>query len=249
MICDIMTYMQGEFQSVINAYFDESRIDNPESNFMVCGGVFIERKYAKQIRRDIRTILTESNFHGEVKWVKTDNEKIATYKKIIDYFFELPAYKASFNCIVVDKREISLVKYHNGDHELAFYKFIYQLLKKRIKPDTKYYLIFDYKPTKVKERLSDLGSYLDDFMYIEHAKTSKIKHIQGYNSDENVLIQLADLFSGAVAYSFNESASKQPKYILATYIASKIGHKDLEFCSSPSEKKFNIFAIDLTRRR
>lgn len=241
--------MEREYQSVINAYFDESRIDNPESDFMVCGGIFVERKYAKQIRKDIRNLLATDEFHGEVKWVKTDAQKIGTYKKLVDYFFELPAYKASFNCIVVDKREIALEKYHNGDLELAFYKFIYQLLKKRIKTDTKYYLMFDFKPTKVKERLSNLGSYLDSFLYVEHANAATVKHIQGYSSDENVLLQLADLFSGAVAYSFNESPSKQPKHILATYIASKLSRDNLKFCSSPSEKKFNIFAIDLTRRR
>jgi len=242
--------MPQQYEKVVNAYFDESRIDNPDSNHMVCGGVFVERQYVKQIRKDIRNILIDNDFHAEMKWVKTDSRKIDAYKKVVDYFFDLPAYKASFNCIVVDKREIALEKYHNGDLELAFYKFIYQLLKKRIKPDTKYYLVFDFKPTKVKERLSNLGSYLDSFLYVEHANSSVIKHIQGYPSDENILLQVADLFSGAVAYSFNEETSnKRPKRILANYIASKIGREDLKFRSLPNEKKFNVFAIDLTKRR
>lgn len=240
--------MTMEHSSTINAYFDESRIDNPESNHMVCGGVFVERKYAKQIRKDLRTILDDHSFRGEIKWAKTDEGKLATYKAVIDYFFTLPAYKASFNCIVVDKTEVDTKKYHNDDKELAFFKFIYILLKKRVQPDTKYYFNFDFKPTKMTNRLAEVGSYLDLFMR-EHVKTSTIQHIQSYPSHESILIQLADLFSGAVAFAFNEDLTvARPKQELEKYIAAKIEKENLNFRSSAQEKKFNIFAIDLSLR-
>ena len=84
----------------------------------------------------------------------------------------------------------------------------------------------------------------------EHTKTSVIQHIQSYPSHESILIQLADLFSGAVAFAFNEDLSLiRPKQELEKYIATKIGKEDLIFRSSPQEKKFNIFAIDLNVRR
>ena len=236
-----------QYGSIINAYFDESRIDNPESDHMVCGGIFIERKYSKQIRKDLRAILDSHTFHGEIKWAKTDASKLAVYKAIVDYFFTLPAYKASFNCIVVDKTEVDMKRYHNDDKELAFFKFIYILLKKRVRPDTKYYFNFDFKPTKMTNGLAGVGSYLDLFMR-EHVKTSTIQHIQSYPAHESILIQLADLFSGAVAFAFNEDLSiARPKLELEKYIATKIEKENLKFRSSPQEKKFNIFDIDLSR--
>ncbi len=238
-----------KYDKNINAYFDESRIDNPESNHMVCGGIFVERKYAKQIRKDLQTILKNHSFNGEIKWSKTDKNRLAMYKAIVDYFFTLPAYKASFNCIVIDKTQVDLKKYHNDDKELAFFKFIYILLKKRVQQNTKYYFNFDFKPTKIISPLAEVGSYLDLHMR-EHTKTSVIQHIQSYPSHESILIQLADLFSGAVAFAFNEDLSLiRPKQELEKYIATKIGKEDLIFRSSPQEKKFNIFAIDLNVRR
>ncbi len=234
---------------VVSAYFDESRIDNVESNYMVCGGVFIERRYAKEIRKDLRAILAEHSFFGEIKWSKTDVQRLNTYKEVVDYFFSLPAYKASFNCIVVDKQEIDLKKYHNNDKELAFFKFIYILLKQRVRPETKYYLNFDFKPTKMKNGLSEVASYLD--LHIrQHVKSASIHHIQSYPSHESILIQVADLFTGAVSFAFNEDLSQpRPKNDLMKYIAAKIEKDDLRFCSSPQEKKFNIFDVDLSLSR
>jgi len=242
--------MDTEFNATINAYFDESRIDNPESNFMVFGGLFVDRKYVKNIRRDITLILREEEFHSEIKWVRTDKQREVVYKRIVDYFFDTPAAKLAFNCIVVDKSLIQLEKFHDGDKELAFYKFVYQLLKKRIKPSHRYYLMFDFKPNKVRERLADLKGFLDSFIYVEHANTAQIKHLQGYDSKENVMLQVADLFTGAVGYAYNTTVSRssKPKADLTKYIASKLNEESLKLRSSPSEKKFNIFAIDLNKR-
>lgn len=241
--------MTREYQKVVNAYFDESRIDNPNSNFMVFGGLFVDRKYVREIRDGIKERLADHEFHAEIKWVKADKHKEATYKAVIDYILDLPAYKAAYTCIVVDKSKVDFERYHDGDAELAFYKFVYQLLKQRIQDNYKYYLIFDFKPNKTKNRLKVLRGFLSSTIYVDHANTATIKHMQGYDSKENVLLQLADLFTGAVGYAYNTlPKTNQFKYELTQYIANKIGKTNLHFKSTRSEKKFNIFAIDLNKK-
>lgn len=240
--------MTREYKKVVNAYFDESRIDNPDSNFMVFGGLFIDRKYVKEIRQGIKAILRKQDFHAEIKWVKADKRREPVYKAVIDYVLALPAYKAAYTCIVVDKTRVDFEQYHGGDAELAFYKFAYQLLKQRIADNYKYYLIFDFKPNKTRDRLKVLGEFLEGTIYVDHANTSTIQHMQGYDSKENVLIQIADLFTGAVGYAYNTPANQQPKYELTKYIADKLGKDTLAFKSNKSEKKFNIFAIDLKNK-
>lgn len=241
--------MSQQYEKVVNAYFDESRIDNPESQYMVFGGLFADRRYVKEIRLGIKEILKRNEFYSEIKWVKTDKVKEKTYKEVIDYVLDLPAYKAAYTCIVVDKTRVDFEKYHNGDTELAFYKFVYQLLKQRIQDNYKYYLIFDFKPNKTRDRLKVLKEFLDSAIYVDHANTSTIKHMQGYDSKENLLLQVADLFTGAVGYAYNtQDSNSQPKYNLTKYIAIKLGKSSLAFKSTKSEKKFNIFAIDLNSR-
>lgn len=240
--------MQQKYQKVVNAYFDESRIDNQESNFMVFGGLFIDRKYVGEIRKGLKDILALNNFHSEIKWVKADKQKEETYKALIDYVLGLPAYKAAYTCIVVDKLKVDVERYHDGDNELAFYKFVYQLLKQRIKNYYKYYLIFDFKPNKTKNRLAVLRDFLNSTIYVDHANTAIIKHIQGYESRENVLLQIADLFTGAVGYAYNTKDNDSVKHELTKYIAEKLGKSDLRFKSTRLEKKFNIFAIDLNKK-
>ena len=241
--------MSQQYEKVVNAYFDESRIDNPDSQYMVFGGLFADRKYVKEIRLGIKEILKRNEFYAEIKWVKTDKLKEKTYKEIIDYVLDLPAYKAAYTCIVVDKKKVDFERYHDGDKELAFYKFIYQLLKHRIVDNYKYYLIFDFKPNKTRDRLKVLKEFLDGDIYVSHANTALIKHMQGYDSKENVLLQIADLFTGAVGYAYNTpQKNSQPKYELIEYIAKKLGKDSLCFSSTKAEKKFNIFAIKLNKR-
>lgn len=244
-----MEIMKREYQKVVNAYFDESRIDNPDSSFMVFGGLFVDRKYVKEIRNGIKERLESNDFHAEIKWVRADKHKEVAYKAVIDYILDLPAYKAAYTCIVVDKSKVDFERYHDGDAELAFYKFVYHLLKQRIQDNYKYYLIFDFKPNKTKNRLEVLRGFLDSTIYVDHANSATIKHMQGYDSKENVLLQIADLFTGAVGYAYNTQPNdKQFKYELTQHIATKLGKDNLHFKSTRSEKKFNIFAIDLNKK-
>ena len=232
-------------KQVYNVYLDESRIDNPESNYMVIGGTFVSRDKVRQIQKHIKAIRQKHEFFGEIKWTRVDARKKDFLEELIKHVLQLPENDFSFNCIVVQKDAVNYEKYHDGDKELAFFKFIYELLKQRLKNNSTYYIFLDFKPTKIKERVKNLGEFLTKHIYFNNNNTD-IKHFQAYDSSENIFIQLADLFSGAVAYHYNGDPEGTEKDKMASFIANNLGRERLFFATPRSEKKFNIFKIILS---
>ncbi len=228
-------------RNITNIYIDESRIDNPDSDHMVIGALFVEREYVPKLKMDIKAIKDEFGLKSEIKWNQTDKLKLEGYKRIIDRLFEYDQDSINFHCIVVDRRTIDY-EFFKQDKELAFFRFIYHLLRKRLKKDNDYYIFLDFKPTRVKERISRLSIALNQFIYFDLGDSANIKKMQAYDSKDNLLIQLADLLSGAVGYHYNDYPSGTNKDELAKYIAKKIGRgESLKFESYCSDVKFNIF--------
>ena len=224
-----------------NIYCDESSVDNPKSMMMVIGALFIERGLVPEAKQKIKEIREKHGVNGELKWVKTSKKTLPFYKDLFQYLFSVDGSKVTFRCIVVNKSQINYEKYHNEDRELAYYKFYYQLLKRRLRDD-RYYIFLDFRPSKNKNSVRRLGEFLRMF------SRGGIKHIQAYPSHENVFIQVADILTGAVAFTQNTPTGSIAKQELAKIIATTIGKENLTFKSSFWEDRFNIFCIDLGKR-
>ena len=228
-------------REVTNIYIDESRIDNPNNDCMVIGALFVERGHVPELKKDLKDIKQAFNIRSEIKWNRTDNLKLEGYKRLVDRLFEEGQDSINFHCMVVDKRTINY-EYFQEDKELAFFRFIYHLLRKRIKGGNDYYIFLDFKPTKLKERVARLKTQLNQFIYFDLNNSANIKKMQSYDSRDNLLIQLADLLAGAVGYHYNDYPEGTAKDELAKYIAQKIGRgESLKFESHWSDVKFNIF--------
>jgi len=100
----------------------------------------------------------------------------------------------------------------------------------------------DKKPVAVRNRVGVLKNFLTGFI-----KSSRedcvVKHLQEYPSNENKLIQLSDLFAGAVAskFNFNNDEKSESKKELIRYIETKLD-RQLNTGTSYFEDKFNVFA-------
>lgn len=229
-----------------NIYCDESSIENQDNQFMLIGALFMERNKRNEIRDRIKNLRKKYNYYGEIKWNKTSTKLLKFYQEIIDLFFSYSANEFQFHCIKVDRLKVKYNIYHNNDKEEGFYKFYYQLLKNKFSKDCQYYIFLDYKPTGLKNRVKTLEHYLK--YRIANYSKSKIKKIQEYPSQNNVFIQIADLFVGAVNHDNNISDSKsKAKQNFIQYLSAKAGKENLRFCSLPSEAKFNIFCINLEK--
>lgn len=205
-----------------NVYCDESRVENPDSQFMVIGAVLIPREQKIRIAKELKEIVFTYNFHQEIKWNKVGERYKEFYKRIIDYF--LSNKSLQFRCIVVDKKTVNYDIFHNKDKELAFFKFYYLMLKNKLDDNNQYYILLDKKPTRDKKRARSLKSFLDSYVLL-HRSNCNIKHLQAYNLRDNVLIQLADFLTGLVAYRNNTILKNNTKSSIAKYLEEKANTK------------------------
>ena len=224
--------------SIYNIYLDESSIDNPKNHFMVIWGIFLKRELKNELKNKIKLLREKNKVYTEIKWSKISKVNLNFIKEIIDLFFQYWENEFQFHSIVVDKRDVDYKEYHNNDKELWFYKFMYQLLKQKIISENKYYIFIDFKQTKVNNRLKELNKFLDKW---------NICHLQSYHSFDNIFIQIADLFTWAIWNNKNNFSKSIYKKEIIDYISLKVWKSHLLFKSLPSEKKFNIFEIDLKK--
>lgn len=225
-------------QNIYNIYCDESRIENPRSENMIIGALLVPRKKKKNVAKKLKRIFQKHNFNYELKWTKVHKKYLGFYKEIIDFFCD--EINLNFRCIVVNKNEVKLEKYHNNDPELAFFKFYYLMLRVKLLNQNKYYVFLDKKPTRDKNRARALHAYLDSYILWNKTECG-IKHFQAYNSKDNVLIQLADFFTGIMGFACNEDVQDSPKSKLVKYLKQKLKIDNLCVTSPLSEEKFNCF--------
>ncbi|MBI2066008.1 DUF3800 domain-containing protein [Candidatus Woesebacteria bacterium] len=222
-----------------NIYCDESSVDgDKERRYMVIGALIIPRDKKKDFSNKFKSII-EKHSVGEIKWTNISKSSFKVSQQVADLFFGTEY--ASYTAIVVDKSKIDFEFYHEGSKELAFYKFYYILLKQKLYSGNKYYIYLDKKPVSVANRVGVLKSFLTGFIK-SFRNDCVIKHLQEYPSHENKLIQITDLFTGAIASEFNigDKLKSNSKKEFIFNLEKKLNRK-LNVGTSPIEAKFNVF--------
>jgi hypothetical protein len=230
--------MPTNLSTAFNIYCDESRVENVDSKKMVIGAVLLPRLKKTEITNLIKRLKHQHNFFQEIKWNKVGQKYFAFYKEIIDLFFSED--DLDFRCIVVDKTKVEYGTFHDNDQELAFFKFYYLMLRKRLNDYNQYFIFLDKKPTRDKNRARSLRSFLESYILL-YKKNCNIRHLQSYSSTEMELIQLSDFFTGLMAFSCNQTGNDRVKTTLVNYLKEKIGRKVLCSTTPLSENKFNVF--------
>ncbi|MFH1855945.1 MAG: DUF3800 domain-containing protein [Candidatus Omnitrophota bacterium] len=223
-------------------YCDESCQDvftsqNSQCRYMFIGGLWLLADKRESLKDKFHAIRVKHKMFSEIKWNKVSASKVDFYIDLINYFFD-KNNDTCFRCVVVEKSKVNLVKYHDADAELGFYKFYYQLLHHWILDFNTYAIYLDIKTSRVKNRLKILHQCLN-----RANLSSEIKILQALPSHENIFIQIADLLLGAVNAKFNGQVSGEAKQKIVECIESRLGHKIT--ATSKGYPKFNIFQIDL----
>lgn len=224
-----------------NIYCDESRVENPDSRKMVIGALIIPRAKKDRVVRDIRSIFRRHEFRHELKWTKVGSGYRDFYMELIGYF--LSTEYLHFRGIVVDKSEVKFKEYHDGSLENAFYKFYYIMLKAKLLSFNEYYIFLDKKPSREKNVITALEKFLE-FHIFKNNKECRIRHLQSYDSDDNVLIQFADFLTGMLGFACNCSENRPAtgfKSEVAGFFRDCLRREDLCRTSPLSEEKFNVF--------
>ena len=218
-------------------YCDESRHDllsserEPKEGLVLIGGLWIRAEIRKQLKETVRSLRRAHTTWGEIKWNSVSASRLDFYRGVVDLFFDSDA---RFRCIAIDSGKVDLVKYHQADHELGFYKFYYQLLHHWILDCNRYRIFLDTKTNRVKGRLHKLREVLANAN-----RLSEINDVQALPSREVDLIQVTDVLLGAVGYAFNAHHGSRAKRAVVGEIEHLIGHPIRP--TPKGEEKFNVF--------
>lgn len=221
-----------------NVYCDEScHLEHDKQPVMVIGGIWCPKSQVSAVSEKIKDIKNRNKANGELKWVRVSNSRRDYFIELVNYFFATPFL--NFRCIVVDdKSKLNHDFFNQGSHDSFYYKMYYFMLKNIIKPERRYNIYLDIKDTRSAQKLTQLKTVLCNS--VANASDEMIKNIQNIHSHESELLQLSDLFIGAIAYYNRSLKSNAVKCAIVDSISNKAG-QNLGKSSPPWTEKFNIF--------
>lgn len=198
-----------------------------------------------------------NNMNSELKWTKVSASKLEEYKKFVDFFFSLNNSDfVHFRSIIIDTHQVNHRKYNQGDKELGFYKFLYQLLLHCFgkdycsKDNIDKIILFPDKRQQSKYSLDTLKDVLNNGIAKKYnIYNNPFVSIQPKNSKDVNALQINDLILGAISYHKNGhnllSSASSAKKELASYIADKAGFRELGENSSYGVKRFSVWNFRL----
>lgn len=219
-------------------YPDVLASEAPPVQYMVIGSLWIPQDLRETCKTQIHQLRERHKIGPEFKWQKISPSKEAFYKDVVQWFVSM-GENVRFRCILVDHAQVGLDQYHDGDQELGFYKFYYQLLHHWIVECNEYSVFCDFKSNRRRDRLHVLRNCLENANLY-----STVSSVQAVRSKESVLIQLADLLTGAVAARMNGKCTPgSAKWHVLEELEKSLCHS-IE-ATPRSEQKFNVFKINL----
>ncbi len=226
-----------------DVYCDESRPDllaskKSPAKYLVIGGLWLPTAKREEFKKQIHSLRDKHKIGGEFKWRKVSPSKLDFYMELFEWFIS-QAEELRFRCIVVDAQKVNLVKFHESDQELGFYKFYYHMLRHWILDFNQYAVFCDFKSNRKSNRLDTLKKCLH-FSNL----SSSISTVQSVRSEESVLIQLVDVLVGACSAKFNQigtpgGAKEKLIQNLELQLGKQLGP------TYRSEQKLNVFLINL----
>lgn len=225
-------------------YCDESRPDlfaskKSDARFLVIGSLWLPAERRDQYKAELHHLRDRHRVGGEFKWQKISPSRREFFEEVVSWFF-IQGEHLRFRCIAVDRSQVDLRLYHEDDQELGFYKFYYQLLHHWILDFNEYSVFVDFKWNRRRDRLHVLRRCLDAANL-----SSKVLRVQAVRSEESVLVQAADVLTGAVSRRLNRvPQGSNAKNAVANAVEQHLGHAIRR--TAKSEQKFNVFKIELS---
>jgi hypothetical protein len=244
-------------KNILHVYCDESR--QCKDRYMVIGGIVINSKNVDEFNATMANFRLEQNMNSELKWSKVTNQKLNEYKRFVDFFFALNnTDKLHFKCVIIDNHMVNHRKFADGDKEISFQKFYYQLLFHKFgckyymsKYDTKFIVHPDHRNTKYS--LEDLRNILNNGMAKKFGYDVRpFISIEPKHSHQSEPVQLNDIILGAIGFQKNGyhllATSRTSKIELANYIAELAGLKNLANSTGYGKHRFDIWNLQFKKK-
>ena len=244
--------------TIFKIYCDESR-QQESSGYKLMGSIWIKSEYGWPFVNDFEDYCKREigSIPGHLKWTKVPPPQslfFQYYRSLVDCYFEYNSrYKETgmfFKAIIADKDyKFNHPIYNQGDEEKGFYKLYHTLFQRSLSNDCRYHLrIAERSVPNEDGKLGTLQECLNSWLIKNSGYTfwdDLIVTAEPRPARERRLIQLADIFTGAIGYHWNglhlAPNAKAGKVSLADYIAGKLKRKDLKYETFQRDRQFNIF--------
>ncbi len=144
---------------------------------------------------------------------------------VCGHFFNHPT--AEFKCLIVDTHKIDYGMLHDNDRENAFFNFYFYALSRHLVPMHDYIIYADDRQNKRSGRWRDLQTQINDYWLHQGEKSAIVRNLQPVDSKRHDLLQLANLFTGAIGYDLDEYSTSAHRLEFVRHIASRIGADSL----------------------
>jgi hypothetical protein len=229
-------------------YCDESHPDvfwsqNPgRASYCLIGSLWLPAEQRKVIKNEIIGLNEMYGFSTEIKWHKAHERFEGYFNSLVDIYLDYNRQdQLRFRCIAIDSDKINLVKFHESDAELGFYKFYYQMLVHWILDFNEYRIFCDEKTNRIGNRLRILRYFLNCSNI-----TSSVVSIQALPSTEVLLLQFTDFLLGMASSRMNNAIREgSTKDRIIRHLENGLGINRLS-PTTKGDRRFNIFKINLS---
>lgn len=241
-------------------FIDESRIEKG-SRFLLFGSLWLHNNKLPDFENRFWE-LWDASFptrKSELKWTKVSKGRIHIYKEFVNLFWDFP--NTDFRCMVIDKHSIDYQKYHDGNEELGFYKFLYFFLSRNIEKDykhreitTSYQLFLDHRRQNDSIEVGSLqklkevmNNRLDN--HCSEIQLPVVRSVESVrDSKQSPAIQIVDVLMGAVGYAFEGYQTSRHKLELIEHIESRFQLR-LSASTPYLSEKVNIWKFEFKTKK
>lgn len=209
---------------IAEVYIDETSQNN--HRYLVLGGIIAEIADSRMASDEILKSRLPELPNGIMKWGKVSRAKLPAYIRAVDKFFEMqPGQTLDFHSLVVDTTKQRHHIYNQNNRDIGFNKELYQLSMKFGRLYNALLHIYPDRRTTA-QTTEDLRVILNRGITKKGDKRDwPFRRVQFREPEDSQLLQLADVFSGAIAWALNghgNAPNASPaKTLLSAYILSK----------------------------
>lgn len=196
---------QDEIQSEYNLYCDKSchLVSDPEP-IMAIGAISCPKLLVPLVNRDIRQIKYRYRLLQPVKWTKMSLVLEALYQELLDYFFSKDFLRFQ-GLVISDKHKLYSDRW-TFRTTLEYYAIYSELCTLLMAKEPSYNLYFSTTDARSRWGSRNIRNRLNELYNPEH-----IKNIHPIRFMESELLQLTNLFVGALTYKHRQLKSSPIK--------------------------------------
>lgn len=227
-------------EGIIEVYYDES---HSRGGWDVLASLWLPRAGSVELRADILRVRRLHDWPGaELKWRKASGSRVhPAYLDMVDVGIDaLHRWRGEFRVLVIEQALTRVRAWGGPSREASLFRAWEFILGEFIHPGIRHFVCLDDRTLRNRLRLREMRLALHKrYSHLLPAVAPPVAGIIMRRSDSDDLLQLVDIFAGAIGYHVSgqhrRAAASPGKTALAEAICQRLGRSDLgePSCRSP----------------